>query len=228
MSHYTVLIRGTVTAVSDIPAVIEQMLEQYSENTLVEPYRVYTEPERIARAVSAAKDSERFTGTLPSEDMPIAEQKEKTIELLDWFVYGGHKYDAEKDLYYYTTDSNPDGEWDWYQIGGRWSGVLSTILKDDFDPNKVGAGESGTFKNEVGVDMAMGDQISVAKAISEEFVTHSALTEGEGWCERATMGWFAMESDETETHEDWSNNFAARFLMELKPDEFIAVVDCHI
>jgi hypothetical protein len=26
---------------------------------------------------------------------------------------------------YYTTTSNPDGRWDWYEIGGRWNRYIN-------------------------------------------------------------------------------------------------------
>ena len=30
---------------------------------------------------------------------------------------------------YYKSNYNPDSKWDWYQVGGRWSGIL-----DSYDP----------------------------------------------------------------------------------------------
>jgi hypothetical protein len=38
----------------------------------------------------------------------------------------------------YDSDSNPKGHWDWYEVGGRWGGMLTT--------NEVGQGRlGGTF-----------------------------------------------------------------------------------
>lgn len=45
---------------------------------------------------------------------------------------------------------NPDSKWDWYVLGGRWSGAFIKLK-----PGRRGCkGEPGVFKNTVGVDVA--------------------------------------------------------------------------
>jgi len=46
--------------------------------------------------------------------------------------YAGHEKDDITGRYGYWE--NPDAKWDWYEIGGRWAGMLK--LKDDVSPGK--------------------------------------------------------------------------------------------
>lgn len=43
------------------------------------------------------------------------------------------RYDEEKDRAYTLSTYNPDSKWDWYQVGGRWSGYFPVKQPLDLD-----------------------------------------------------------------------------------------------
>lgn len=119
MSHSTVLVIG------EDP---ETMLIPYDENTDVEPYRDYENGER-------PQDHWAFKPL--TQDYGMAED-------VDWDHYvdaynrGCREgdsdqlfLDVEKQRVYQMSTYNPLSRWDWYQLGGRWTGFFK--LKPDTD-----------------------------------------------------------------------------------------------
>lgn len=51
--------------------------------------------------------------------------------------YSGYKYDKKEKAYGYYT--NPNAQWDWYKIGGRWEDFLK--IKKDAEENDVFVGD---------------------------------------------------------------------------------------
>lgn len=112
---------------------------------------------------------------------------------------------------------NPKSKWDWYILGGRWSGEVIKLK----DGAKGKVGESGSVGNPVGVDQAMKKDIANIDQIS----TFAVVKDGE-WYERGEMGWWGCVSNEMDENE-WGNK--VRELLEGLPDEtLISIVDCHI
>lgn len=64
------------------------------------------------------------------------------------------------------SDYNPDSKWDWFQIGGRWSGEFG-----------------GKNESTVGEILACGK-------------IPFAIVTPDGWAERGSMGWFGFVTDE--------------------------------
>ena len=62
-------------------------------------------------------------------DFPADEIEERIDDDLAPFYTCREVQQVEEDGEKYWT--NPDGHWDWFQIGGRWTGHLS-----DYDPEK--------------------------------------------------------------------------------------------
>jgi len=118
MSHYTVLVIGNN---------VEEQLWAFWELDLSQE-----EAERDARSVfvSEIKDiekEEKFLEFLNKEKDYLEKNDikyESAIEWIrDWF---GYVYNSELQSWGYYH--NPNAKWDWYSIGGRWSGFF--ILKD--------------------------------------------------------------------------------------------------
>jgi len=90
---------------------VEEFLEPYSENLEVEPYKVYLTPEDIegmAKHYKFSKDNvEMILKNLP-----------------DW---NGEAGAVDENGIYTSRTDNPNGEWDWYQLGGRW--MWSDLMK---------------------------------------------------------------------------------------------------
>jgi hypothetical protein len=139
MSHFTVLVVGDD---------IEKKLAPYDENMEVAPRigvtagEVAAKKEEIVREIKEGKESKEYLKEFGGIDkLSLVEFAKK------W--YGG-KVDGKGNVW---TTYNPSSKWDWWEIGGRWRGML--LLKSGA---KGKLGEPGTFNNEPkfpdGVDQA--------------------------------------------------------------------------
>lgn len=211
MTHYTVLVKYESEELD--PKDLDKLLEPYSEYKEVEPYKRYVEGKNLERMKKCYK---------------LEKLEDLVAKIKDWSGCAGGI--DEKGLFYWST-YNPKSKWDWWSLGGRWSGEL--LLK----PGTGGVeGEAGTFNNETGIDMAFLKDVDF-EAIKErgtndehenpEFVTHSVLDEN-GWHEPSEMGWWGMTYNETETWEQWCAKYHERWLSNPTDKTVIAVVDCHI
>lgn len=111
---------------------------------------------------------------------------------------------------------NPKSKWDWYSLGGRWSGLIK--LKEGATGIE---GRSGVFDNETGIDQALKGDI----ANLDEIQTFAVLKDGE-WYENGKMGWWGMVSDEKEA-DKWEAEYK-KLLDGLPDDTLISIYDCHI
>jgi hypothetical protein len=104
MSHFAVLV------LHEEDQFIEDLLAPYDENLEVEPYIKYT---RIQAINKMRKDCPSLYKD-KSED-------EIFQEACDWF---GCTLDDDNNL---LSTYNPHSKWDWWQVGGRFSGILPII-----------------------------------------------------------------------------------------------------
>ena len=131
MSHFAVMVIGDD---------IDRQLEAYDENLEVEP-----------RCLGEVSDSTKE-------------------EILHYYKDGGYDFKTFDECYEAKGDDwdggrlkknedgvwceystyNPDSKWDWYVIGGRWSGAFIR-LKNGCSGEE---GESGAFGNKTGIDSA--------------------------------------------------------------------------
>lgn len=117
------------------------------------------------------------------------------------------------------TQYNPDSQWDWYVIGGRWTGEL--MLK----PGAAGdLGQPGVFNNEPeegGCDIAQVKDIDWGSTRPTFAVLHDGT-----WYERGQMGWFGMVADE-KSEDTWDREWH-NLVDLLDPEDEVTLVDCHI
>jgi len=141
MTHFTVLVRfeGDLATAKER---VEQMLAPYDENLEVAQYKHYYEKDEIKRMAEHYK-------------IDLSDLKSLAENMKDW--HGTEGGVDEKGLYYLST-YNPRSKWDWWSIGGRWSGRL--ILKRRAKGIK---GEPGVFKNPTGIDIAYLKDIDLEK-----------------------------------------------------------------
>ena len=104
MSHFAVLV------LHEEDQSIEDLLAPYSENLEVEPYVKYTRIQAINKM---------------REDCPSLYKDKSEDEVFqdacDWF---GCMLDNDNNL---LSTYNPDSKWDYWQVGGRFSGMLHII-----------------------------------------------------------------------------------------------------
>jgi hypothetical protein len=229
MSHYTVtvVLPDAPKSPQHVDEMLNRILAPFDENMEVEPYKDY---------VSAPPANWR---TIPTNQIPwpysVVRDHDRGIDLDDpeavatWLNarYDGeeprHSFD-EQGLYQMST-YNPQSKWDWWVIGGRWTGFYR--LKDDA---KGITGQVGTFGDpaEPGcVDVARKGDI-VGPGIEERSLQTYAVIDGEGeWHAPGRMGWFGMSS-EGDNDRDQFTKWFVKFWADLPDETWLAVVDMHI
>lgn len=134
MSHFTVMVKMSEQEVQDkgFEQAVCDKLAKYDENKAVEPYKIHIKQSEVDQVMSTYKDE--------LNEGPITD--EVIFECLSEY-YLGIKGKAGKDEkgYYYLSTYNPDSKWDWYQLGGRWSGMLK--IKEGVNPEEVFVGSPG-------------------------------------------------------------------------------------
>lgn len=152
---------------------------------------------------------------------------------------------------------NPNAKWDWYQIGGRWSGYFEHNGKEyntipvDWYPEGIdqkrydnAIADYNKWKSGVASEEELPFELAFFKReyIEEKYPTaefyamiraanweRAVVTPDGQWHEVGEMGWFAC-SDETgqETY-DWAVNFEKNFIAQYRNKGYvITAVDCHI
>lgn len=225
MSHFTVMVIG------EDP---EGQLAPFDENIEMEPFVKFTKEELIEETRKEIQeykkayydeymaDPEKYAAECrnPRHVEYIANEFPAKLNFTDEELYQeGIKYEEPKNLgpngEVYST-YNPKSKWDWYSLGGRWSGLIK--LKEGAEGIE---GESGVFGNETGIDAAMKKDIDNL----DEIRTFAVVKDGE-WYERGSMGWWGMVSDEKDEAE-WESQFK-KLLDGLPDDTMISIYDCHI
>lgn len=150
-----------------------------------------------------------------------------------------------------VTASNPKGQWDWYEIGGRWTGDFV----EDYDPYKdpdnletcflcrgtgkrddqLGAAErlkdpeytcngcDGKGKSLKHQLKRFPGDILPTLLVPKDYEPHAVITPDGEWHQEATMGWFGMCGKK---NENWSD-MVAGFLKKYRDNTIAVVVDCH-
>lgn len=111
---------------------IEGLLAPYSEHLEVEPYVYATRAELIERAKGCRK-------RLDSGETDVTDWNRKLLDCKTdddfWKVWTNDGTDSEAG-YNENGDElstcNPIGKWDWYTLGGRWSGDFDSQQRDCF------------------------------------------------------------------------------------------------
>ena len=110
-----------------------------------------------------------------------------------------------------TYTRNPNAKWDWWVEGGRWENVA--LIRYD------GKNVTSCKRNELDLE---------AMSMRAEGLWYPfALVVDGVWHERATLGWWATEHNETMDEDEWSCT-VAKMLAAAPPDATLTLVDFHI
>jgi len=161
----------------------------------------------------------------------------------DWAGYDGK--DPETGKYGYWE--NPNKKWDWWQIGGRYSGLLklrdsgnvvnSAKIKDiDFEgmiQDQIKRYEDYWKEAEGKDDAARYILYGIKKDETKEdylkkaqtFTTFAVILPDGKWYGNGEMGWWACVSNE---EAEWDEKYKERFLDTANPEWILTIVDCHI
>ena len=125
-------------------SVTKEYKEEY-ENDTVEKVRMpdgrllntWDDEFRVAGSIGIGSNTHKVPEDLPVEEIPYKELYSTFDEYMsDWC---GYEFDEEMQDYGYWE--NPNAKWDWYQIGGRWAGMLETSIEN----KDVGIGEKSWY-----------------------------------------------------------------------------------
>jgi hypothetical protein len=109
----------------------------------------------------------------------------------------------KEDLY---DNTNPNGKWDWYSLGGRWSDFFKIKNK------------------ETCLDCALKKDIDFEGMKAEGFSPTFAVLNNGKWYESGSMGWWGIVSNEDIS---WDSKFQ-ELLASIPDDTLLSVYDCNI
>ncbi len=120
MTHFTVLVKAELESgdLADMEGRIAEMIDPYDEGKEMARRKEYFDAEGIRRM------AEHYKVDMTQPALQALQQL--VPHLQDWDgADGGIDFDENNTpmLYRWTT-YNEDSKWDWYQIGGRWQGML--------------------------------------------------------------------------------------------------------
>jgi hypothetical protein len=278
MSHYSVgVMLPNVKSLKDsdlIEKYVDLALAPFNENLEVLPYVSFTKEELLKYAKNNIQkykemyydkfleDPERYKEKCinPEHIEYLEKEFPKRLVWTDEQIleYEYSKYNEEEigfDGEIYST-YNPNSKWDWYTIGGRWSGHITTkqgkqvdycYVKDiDLTPNKEIYQTAKRYwelivegqplkENEIKPFSFYSKEYYLDLYETKEnyatlqscFSTYALLVDGE-WIEPGKMGWFAMSSETAESKKEYTNRFN-EILNDPKYQNYVfVVVDCHI
>lgn len=192
MSHFTVLVIGE------------------NPEKLLAPYHEYE--------CTGIKD-EHVVFVAAEEDLEAEYKKNKGYKSIDDFIedyYGYEKIDGV-----YGRYTNPNAQWDWYELGGRWTGYFK--VKESTGSYKVGRPGLMTDKALKGfADQLLKRDIDFDH---KDYTPYALVVNGK-WLEKGEMGWWGISSNE-KSDEEWSVLVKAK-INEAADDSLFSLYDCHI
>lgn len=199
--HFTVLVIGEN---------VDEQLSPFDENLEVD------EPEVVKTKLDLINEFKFQT----DESLDGLSEDEIWKKAIDYFGYDSNEIDEETGDIICTWNQN--GEWDWYQIGGRWAGQLQ--LKDTVDPKLYSSpnfswGWDSDEKDEV-VSAGRVDQAKKKDIANlDEICTYAYIKNGE---------WYSSDAPLFSGPNDSFKKELQDFIKEADEEDLITIVDCHV
>ncbi len=111
---------------------------------------------------------------------------------------------------------NPNRKWDWYLMGGRWTGFFK--LKSG---SRGILGEPGILTDQATTGS---DQARLKDIDTEDMPATFGVVKDGQWYAKGLMGWWACVSDESD---NWEEEFS-KLITDLPSETMLTLVDCHI
>lgn len=158
----------------------------------------------------------------------------------DWYEIGG-RWDGLKLKRGGEANEARAGEIDWddmfslskedaERLGRFWDEYVLRKLPEDVSEE----GATAYLNEEFGLVLYSPAYFLDTYGTKENYLRHMSLwtayavLDGEGWHSAGEMGWFGCHSETADEYKDWEENFRARFIDTLDPEDVVTVVDCHI
>lgn len=234
MSHYTVLVIGDN---------VEEKLAPYNEN--IEVPHTISKDELIAKGKESIenyangyiwtewlKNPEAYKEVHSKKNKSHIEYLENGFpEKLEWDdeqIYQNElKWYDKKDINEdgsINSTYNPKSKWDWYQVGGRWSGLLYALPGETGERGEKSWTNETEKQNNIQYDSLLKNQIDWDREEMKNFRTFAVIDRDGNWSEEGEMGWFGCS---TTTDDNWEETFK-KIIEDIEEDERITIVDCHI
>ena len=205
MSHFLTMIIG------DDP---EKQLAPFDENLDV--------PEYYSEDVSE-KDKQGMMAYYSNGSFPFSDFEEcYKYYGQDW--NGNSWKKCDDGIWRVSTTYNPNSKWDWYLLGGRWSG---RILKLKPEATSGIIGEPSWCSKSKGIDAARKGEIDLEAMKKKDIslVPYAYIKDGE-WHSKGEMGWWGISTN-NKPQEEWDEHFWNMF-NSLPDDTMIWLYDLHI
>lgn len=244
MSHSTVLViisAEDYAKATTLDGAVEAALEPFDENRETPRYIKHTKAEAITLQrdeLIRYRDHGFYADYLKD---PVAYAKEanhpehlkyletefpeKLTHLDDeeWLYQEAIKWeDVDEDGNIMST-RNPLSKWDWWTIGGRWSGV---ILNAEFVAHHEAVVRTEKYTQPAWDEYDGGVDFLQKKDLTSCQGTFAVLDSAGEWHERGRMGWFGMVADEAEP-DTWDARHK-ELVDAAANDDWLIVVDVHI
>lgn len=234
MSHFTVMILGENADKQlapfdenlELPLYVEFTKEQLIDNKRkeIENYKnTYYAQFMSDKEAYKAKCNDNHIRYLENEFPLKLEWNEEQLYEDAIQFYASDKIGENGEVY---STCNPKSKWDWYQIGGRWAGLLK--LKDGVKPvqplNFSWGWDEKEQKERTAENRA---DVAYKKDIAniDEIVCFALIKDGV-WYERGQMGWWGIVTDGKE-QDAWDEEFK-KLIKNTPDDTLISIYDCHI
>lgn len=150
----------------------------------------------------------------------------------DW---SGRKYEKDSDGWFYWSTFNPKSEWDWYQIGGRWSGFFE--LKEGAKPLNetefswcIDEDERNEINSSNKADSAYRKDIVNFEnifpyfvVIDGEWISKYEFEKKNSYVDENNRSHWDFDKADQEWREFLTNDVFPR----IKDDDIVTAVDCH-
>jgi hypothetical protein len=230
MSHFSTVVILPKAYEDEPEAMVNEMLDPFDENTEVEEYdrKCYC---KGRLAIDAGyEEAEKKLGTIDElRDRYWALEADKRPAWEEWItpfekardeVAQAHpmrgKYDPNCEDCHgtgtYRSTYNPDSQWDWWRIGGRWDGDM-TGTPHTTDNGFNFSAECETIEN----------NSCRIKDIKPDFIPFAIVTPDGAWHEQGSMGWWGIVADEKDNWEKEAKNIFTQY-----PDHIAVLCDLHI
>jgi hypothetical protein len=130
--HFTVLVvvpdkDQTVDAFGELTHTIEAMLAPYQENNMGDCPQEYLE--------FLGEDEETYREEYETKGCYDGKSHKEEFSSFEDFMENWHGLKKDEELGRYGYWDNPNAKWDWYTIGGRWTGVIPVKEESGFSGN---------------------------------------------------------------------------------------------
>lgn len=245
MSHSTVLVvisDEDIAKAVTLDGAVSAALDPFDENRRVPRYIKLTKAQAIAKQRDELidyRDNGYYAQYLADPEGYAKENKHSDhLEYLrtgfpeklthlddeDWLYQQAIERESDLDEDGNITSTyNPQSKWDWWAIGGRWSGAVLN--------SRLVAHHEAVVRTEKWTDPAWDEYGGGVDFIQKKDLrdcrgTFAFLAADGQWHERGRMGWWGVVSDEAEP-DAWDAQFK-ELLDAVADEDWLVVVDVHI